>query len=225
VKSSDVIALPLQLGSAIRRRRIFHPVGVMANGTIERLAAPKDGLPVESSEITGRVSKGVGLPGPLPDIIGLAIRLPPLPFAPTPWDILMASAGSGVLTRFALRPVASWRAPMSSLMPLRHGGKYWWVRAKMASTLEGSGLSLDKIADKIDSDGIDYEIDQAAGTSEFQPLARVRLHQVISVGATNDVAFDPTTHTAPDVKLAPEWLTEIRRRSYERSREGRPSSA
>jgi hypothetical protein len=225
VKGSDVVALPLQLGSAIRRRRIFHPVGVLANGTIERLAPPKDGLPVESSDVVGRVSKGVGLPGSLPDIIGLAVRMPPLPFAPTSWDVLTASAGSGVLTRFALRPVTSWRAPMSSLMPLRYEGRYWWIRAKMTSDFEASGLSIDAIAEKVASDGIEYEIDQAAGVSEFQPLARVRFHEVTAVGATNDVAFDPTIHTAPDVKLAPEWLTDIRRRSYERSREGRPGPA
>ena len=122
VKASDIVALPLQWGSAIRRRRVFHPVGVIANGSLERLASPGEGLPIESSDVVGRVSKGIGLPGGLPDIIGLAIKIPPQPFAATPWDILMASAGSGcgVLSRFARRPVTSWRAPMSSLMPLRY---------------------------------------------------------------------------------------------------------
>ena len=95
----------------------------MASGSLERLAPPGEGLPVESSEVLGRLSKGIGLPGGLPDIIGLAVRIPPQPFAATPWDILMASAGSGLLTRFALRPVTSWRAPMSSLMPLRYDEK------------------------------------------------------------------------------------------------------
>ena len=112
VKASDIVALPLQWGSAIRRRRVFHPVGVIAYGSLERLASPGEGLPIESSDVVGRVSKGIGLPGGLPDIIGLAIKIPPQPFAGTPWDILMASAGSGcgVLSRFARRPVTSWRA-------------------------------------------------------------------------------------------------------------------
>ncbi|MGB8506468.1 hypothetical protein [Mycobacterium sp.] len=97
MKASDIVAKPLQWGSAIRRRRVFHPIGVMANGSLERLAPPGEGLPVESSDVVGRVSKGIGLPGGLPDIIGLAIRIPPQPFAATSWDILMAldSRGGG----------------------------------------------------------------------------------------------------------------------------------
>lgn len=141
----------------------------MAKGSFERLAPPGEGLPVESSEVVGRVSKGIGLP----DIIGLAIRIPPQPFAATPWDILMASAGSGVLTRFALRPVTSWHAPMSSLMPLRYDGKYWWVRAKLTSDLDAEGLSLDDVAEQIDRDGVEFELRQAAGINDFEPLARV----------------------------------------------------
>ena len=115
VKASDIVAVPLQWGSAIRRRRVFHPVGVMASGSLERLAPPGEGLPVESSEVLGRLSKGIGLPGGLPDIIGLAVRIPPQPFAATPWDILMASAGSGLLTRFALRPRILWQRVPTAL--------------------------------------------------------------------------------------------------------------
>ena len=216
--------MPLQWGSTIRRRRVFHPVGVMTNGSLERLAPPGQGLPVESSAVLGRLSKGVGLPGGLPDVIGLAVRIPPQPFAATPWDILLASAGSGLLTRFALRPATSWRASLSSLMPLRYEGKYWWVRAKMTSELDADGLSVDDVAEQIDRTGIEFELEQAAGTDRFEPLARIRFHEVVAAGPSNEVAFDPTIHTAPGVKLAPEWLTDIRRRAYERSREGRPDT-
>ena len=39
-----------------------------------------------SAEVVGRVSKGVGLPGALPDIAGVAWRMPaPLPPS-TPWE-------------------------------------------------------------------------------------------------------------------------------------------
>jgi hypothetical protein len=37
MKTSDIVALPLQLGSALRHRRVFHPLGVLAAGRIERL--------------------------------------------------------------------------------------------------------------------------------------------------------------------------------------------
>lgn len=210
----------MQLGSAIRRRRIFHPVGVMATGSLERVAAPADGLPVESSQVQARISKAIGLPGGLPDLIGLALRLPPQPFSATPWDILMASTGSGPLTRFALRPVTSWQATMNTLMPLRYHGHYWWIRARMTSEFETEGLSLDDVAEEVER-GVEFQLDQACGTADFVPLARVVLNEVIPAAPSHDVAFDPTIHSAPDVTLAPEWLTNIRRRSYERSRRGR----
>ena len=175
---------------------------------------------MESSDVVGRVSKGIGLPGGLGNVIGLAIRIPPQPFAATPWDILLASAGSGLVTRFALRPVTSWGATMTSLMPLRYERTYWWIRAQMTGGPR-SGLELDDISQHIDDGGVEFRLDQAAGTNEFQPLARVRFHEVISAAPSDDVAFDPTIHSAPGVKLAPEWLTELRQRAYERSREGR----
>src|SRR5687768_5840019 len=95
VQISDIAALPVQLGSAVRNRRLFHPVGVLADGTIERLAPPGEGLPIKSGDVIGRVSKAVGLPGAVPDIAGLAWRMEPT--GPTPWDVLLASTVRGRL--------------------------------------------------------------------------------------------------------------------------------
>src|SRR5581483_2850092 len=219
MQASDFVALPLGLGSAIRRRRVFHPIGLIVSGRLERTAPPGEGLPAESGDIEARISKAVGLPGRLPDLIGLALRIPPRAFAATPWDILMVSAGSGALTRFALHPVTSWRAPMNTLMPLRYDGDYWWLRARMTSPLDADGLSLDDISHAVER-GLEYDLDQACGTGDFAPLATIRLDK--AGDASHDIAFDPTIHSAPDVKLAPEWLTDIRRRAYERSRQVRP---
>ena len=65
---SDIAALPVRFGAAVRRRRLFHPYGVLAEGTFERVAAPNEGLPMVSCDVIARVSKGIGLPGGLPDI-------------------------------------------------------------------------------------------------------------------------------------------------------------
>ena len=70
----DLVAMPFQWGSAIRGKRIFHPIGVLAEGFIERVAPVGQGLPMPSSDIVARVSKASGTPGPLPDFIGLAFR-------------------------------------------------------------------------------------------------------------------------------------------------------
>jgi hypothetical protein len=194
---------------------------VLANGTIERVAPPHRGLPVVSSDVVGRVSKGVGLPAALPDVAGLAWRMPPQTPGGTPWDVLLAStAGGNLLSRVFLSPAASWSAvSLSSLMPLQYDGELWWLRAKVATHLDASGLDLDAIRERIAHGGLQFDIEQASGAEQFMPLARLRLSEVITDG--RDVSFDPTLYTAPGVRLMPGWLTDFRRAAYRRSREGR----
>lgn len=225
MKASDLIAVPFQAGAAIRHRRLFHPVGVLADGTCERLAPPGEGLPVESGSIVGRLSKGVGTPGTLPDFAGLAWRMQPAPFAATPWDVLLVTAGVGsrgpAVNRVLLRPVTEWAdAVYSSLMPLRHGGQLWWVRGHLVSTIDRGGLSLAAISDAIDADDLEFEIEQACGGGDFTPLARLRFTAEVP-RSDHDVAFDPVRHTAPDVAVWPGWLRELRGVAYRSSREGR----
>ncbi|ORB87790.1 phosphodiesterase [Mycobacterium kansasii] len=220
---SDIVARPFQWGSAIRGSRIFHPVGVVAAGSIGRIAPPSDGLPVPSSDVVARVSKAGGTPGSLPDFIGLALRITPPQADATPWDILLVSAGSGVLSRaLALRPVASWTGQsMSTLMPLRYRAQYWWLRVRILSDINGFGLSLDRVEERIDHGGIEMALDQACGRSNFEKVAHLTLTSVIGPGPGNDVSFDPVVNTAPGVRLSPGWLADLRGRAYARSRDGR----
>lgn len=218
---SDVVALPFQLGSAVRRRRVFHPTGVLAEGHLRRVAPPGQGLPVESVDVLARVSKAVGVPGGLPDLIGLAWRMPPPASGTRPWDVLMVSAGSGLLTRFALRPATSWpRTTLSTLMPLRRPDGWWWLKAEMTNPLRGR-LSLDAVREAITSDGITFDVQQAHGTGPFEPLAELTLTTAIPTDGEHDVSFDPARNTAPGVELGPEWLTRLRDRAYLHSRRGR----
>jgi hypothetical protein len=222
VQASDIAALPIRLGAAVRHRRLFHPDGVLAEGILERTAPPDQGLPMESCDVIGRVSKAIGSDGALPDIAGLAWRIPPTPDlrSCSPWDVLLASTLAGSAGRFVLRPLSSWSgATFSSLMPLRFEGGLWWVRARLVTDIEATGLSLDLIRDQIASGGVEFDIEQAAGTGGFLPLARLTLRHVDP--SRDDVAFDPTMHSDPEVQLAPRWLSDFRRAAYRRSREGR----
>lgn len=218
---SDIITLPLQLGSAVRHRRVFHPLGVMAEGHLKRVTPLGEGLPIESVDVLARVSKAVGIPGGLPDLIGLAWRMPPRASDATPWDVLMVSAGSGLLTRFALRPTPSWTGTtLSTLMPLRRPDGWWWLKAEIVTSV-GGRLSLDGVREAINSGGMVFDIQQAHGTGSFEPLAELTLSAVIPTDADHDVSFDPARNTATDVGLGPEWLTRLRESAYLRSRRGR----
>jgi hypothetical protein len=220
VRASDVAALPIRLGAALRHRRLFHPNGVMAEGILERLAPPDEGLPMQSCDVIGRVSKGIGLPGALPDIAGLAWRIPPPQDLRScgPWDVLLASTVAR--SRLVLAPARSWSgATFSSLMPLRFNGGIWWVRARLVTKIDEPGLSLDTIRNQIDSGEIAFDVEQAKGTGSFRPLSRLTLRHLDP--SRDDVAFDPVLHCDEDVELLPGWLANFRRAAYRRSREGR----
>ncbi|HEX3287183.1 MAG TPA: phosphodiesterase [Mycobacterium sp.] len=208
---SDIAALPIRAGAALRHRRLFHPVGVLAEGTLDRTAPPGEGLPLKSGDVVGRVSKGVGLPGDFPDIAGLAWRMSPQ------WDVLLASTTGA---RLALAPVTKWTgASFSSLMPLQFEGGVWWLRARLVTPIGAKGLALDTVREHIRSTGVDFDIEQAAGTGDFLPLARLTLRTLLP--DRNEIAFDPTVHSDPAVRLLPGWLTNFRRAAYRRSRQGR----
>lgn len=232
VKASDLAALPIAAGAALRQRRLFHPAGVLATGSIERLAPPGEGLPVESGDIVGRISKAVGTPGSLPDAAGLAWRMPPAPFAATPWDVLLVSAGFGSSTflpnRVALRAVTSWSdALYSSLLPLNYQDDLWWIRARMTTPIEGSSLSLEAVRQRINGDGLVFDIEQACGNADFEPMATLQLTEVVPLAreGEHDIAFDPVRHSAPDVRVWPEWLRNFRALAYRSSREGRDAES
>jgi hypothetical protein len=220
VQASDIVALPIRLSAAVRQSRLFHPDGVLAEGILERIAPPNEGLPMQSCDVIGRVSKAIGLPGALPDIAGLAWRIPPPQDLRScvPWDVLLASTVAN--SRIVLAPTRSWsKTTFSCLMPLRFHGDAWWVRARLVTKIEELGLSLDTIRNQIDSGAIDFDIDQAKGTGGFSPLARLSLRHLDP--SNDDVAFDPVLHSDEDVRLVPGWLADFRRAAYRRSREGR----
>jgi hypothetical protein len=175
---------------------------------------------MHSCDVIARVSKAIGLPGALPDIAGLAWRVPPPADLRScvPWDLLLASTLAN--SRFGLAPTGSWSGTtFSSIMPLRFQDRAWWVRARLVTEVDKPGLSLDTIRGQIDSDGLSFDIEQGDSSDGFSPLARLTLRHLDP--SNDDIAFDPVLHSDEDVQLVPEWLAGIRRVAYRNSREGR----
>ncbi|WP_431902988.1 hypothetical protein [Amycolatopsis thermoflava] len=108
----------------LRHARVFHPRGVLLRGTLETLAPGELPLP-PSGPVVARLSKGAGLPRGMPDILGLALRIPT---DDGPWDLTLASASARVL----LRPARGWRrAVFSSLVPYRVAAGLRWILAEV----------------------------------------------------------------------------------------------
>lgn len=116
-------ALGVAFGAAgrLRRGKPLHPRGVVHPATfVGGAGARPRAVPLlderHETPCVVRVSRAAGLPAPLPDIHGLALRLD-LPQGQV--DLLFATTGTGRVTRYVLRPRRSARHPMTTLMPLR----------------------------------------------------------------------------------------------------------
>ncbi|MGV0749958.1 phosphodiesterase [Mycolicibacter minnesotensis] len=214
-------------GAALRHRRFFHPDGVLTTGFLERDAPADEGLPVPSATVVARISKATGTPGRLPDAVGLALQIPTPQGNHSCWDILLVSAGSGVIGRaLGVRPVVSWSGlQMTTLMPLHYREQLWWLRARLTTRIGDYGLALNSIRKQLHGGQIRFDLDQASGAGEFRPLAHLVLHDHEATDrAGHDVSFDPIVHTAAGVQLRPGWLAELRARAYRGSREGRAAT-
>ncbi len=128
--TASVLALPV--GAAFYaagrlrrgRRKPLHPDGAVLPGILRRHGAPTTwGTPwldaAGEHEATVRFSRSAGLPPPLPDILGLAIRVR---LDDRDADLLLSSTGRGRVGRFLLQPRAEpGRAFYTTLLPYRSG--------------------------------------------------------------------------------------------------------
>ena len=130
LRAPAVSALAASVGAAFyvagrlrrRRRKPIHPDGAVLPGTLHRDGAPTswgaDWLDATGEhEATVRLSRSAGLRAPLPDVLGLAVRVH---VDGRPADLLMSSAGRGAVARHVLRPSRRpGRTVYTTLVPYR----------------------------------------------------------------------------------------------------------
>lgn len=89
----------------VRGARALHPAGLVLDATLEVL--PEAGRPwgvafldrAGRYDVTVRWSRAAGLPSPLPDALGLALRVADGAGPGRPFDLLLTSSGTGRVTR------------------------------------------------------------------------------------------------------------------------------
>jgi hypothetical protein len=186
----------------------LHPVGTVRHGLLVRHgSSPGTGAawldePGEDRVLV-RASRSLGLPDPLPDVYGLAVRAPAGPGRHG--DLLFASTGLGRLTRFAMVPSRSPHAPMTTLLPYR--------------TPTGP-VQLAAVLDDDATVTLSWARPQGAWTQ----FAHLRL-DAEPVGPPDvPVSFDPVLHTLPGLDNY-EWVRRLREPSYLTARRSRRGDA
>lgn len=195
--------------AAVRSAPAFHPSGVMYEGRAEvRGPGP---LPLGEVDCLVRLSKGIGTPRGVPDLLGLAVRLCHEP----PVDVLCTTAlGTTGWRRYLLRPGRRWAgSTLTSLM--------WW-RAPDAERLQVVVDVPDQRLDSPEPDVMVGRLPVTLGVRVVGPRGDVQVGtiEVTSRSSLDRPAFDPVLHPPAGWRLGPAWLATLREHAYTGSRAG-----
>lgn len=218
-----IFSRTFEAAARVRRARVFHPVGVSLTGVMQ-VVDPQFEQLLGASErpVVARISKGLGLPGGIPDVLGLAVRL--LDSHDRPWDLALATTGTSPLTRLLPRPARSWgSARYGSLMAYRFdGGAAVWLCAE-PDVPQPESVDLDDFSEVLRAQGASFTLTAVSRAGSGRLLARILVTEP-EIGDAPGF-FDPMRNLPPEVELAPHLLGTVREWAYTGSRRGRGEPA
>jgi hypothetical protein len=181
----------------------LHPHGEIRRGRLVRYGAPQPSG-VEWLDAAGaddalvRTSRAIGLPARLPDVHGLAVRLPDDSAGHV--DLLFATTAWNRLGRHLLVPTLGVGPTLTTLLPYR-------------TTVGPVVLGARHV-------GVSYQLFWATVGGRWRDLGELRLDTTADADA--EVSFDPMLH--PPAGLTPyPWVRRLRSRSYAVARAHRGS--
>ncbi len=183
----------------------LHPRGHVVTGTLRRSgAAARSGSSwldeAGEDRVLVRQSRSLGLPAPLPDVFGLALRVPV--DADRSGDLLFATTGLGRLTRFTFTVGRSaYTRPMTTLLPY--------------STPSGPVLLSARFRDEHALD-----LAWAVGAGRWHPFAELVLDDDPADEPDAALSFDPVVNRLPGLEPY-DWVRRLREPAYSTARRSR----
>ncbi|WP_239146382.1 phosphodiesterase [Streptomyces sp. SID10815] len=171
-----------------------------------------------SYQVTARWSRALGLPRPLPDGLGLAVRVEGADGPGTTLDLLFTSSRPGRFGRHLplLRPDAL-AGPYSTLLSYRVGDH---DRVLAAFPVPDPGRTLPTLWQELDRRPVRFDLRAAAPTEPWRTFASLSLEYAHTAPPTHTVSYDPYAHALP--RLHPTGrLRRLRDAAYAGSRHGR----
>ncbi|MEV6279048.1 phosphodiesterase [Nocardia sp. NPDC051832] len=203
----------------LRGARVFHPDGIYLTGRIRADSEFEHLFGVGEQPVTARLSKGTSMPAGLPDVLGLAFRVPTRDNRP--WDFALATTGTGNLTRFLVTPTRGWRnARYGSLLPYRFDSSdATWIFAE-PDRAQPDSASLDAMAGYVRENFLTFLLTASSYAKPHRKFAELTLRQDEAVEHPVDY-FDPILHCPPGVRMVPDVVSTVRELAYTGSRRGR----
>jgi hypothetical protein len=208
--------VPLGALARWRSGKPMHPSGAVFDAVLERTGGswgiPWLDEPGEDKAVV-RLSRGAGLPAALPDLLGLAVRVP----GEDRVDLLLSSTGLGRLTRFvpALRRDAA--CGYSSIMGYRSDAGTIRLAALPERT-ETPSEPHEQAAD-VAARPLRFTLAAAPGLRPWRPFARLTL-TTPAEPLDPDVRFDAVQHP-PHGLVADGPLARFRAPAYAAARRAR----
>ena len=214
--------------ATLRRRRSLHPAGMGYEGWLrvpdEGPARP--GVPLFQAGTTHpallRFSRGAGLPEPLPDALGVAIKLPDAHGPGLDQDLLLTSSTNRPLARRLLFPARSFvRGAFSTALPYDLGDDRVVLLLVPADSGAGHRSARGALAELRAAavGGLRFELRTARSLGRSQALATVTVGPPLPDDRTEALRFNPWT-TGPGIRPAG-WLNLLRDAAYRASQRGR----
>lgn len=204
-----------RVASALRGARVFHPAGALFHGYLD--VETDDGpIPAGRYAVTARLSRALGLPTRLPDILGLALRIS---LDTGPWDVLLATAFRP--SRAVLLPARGWASARYSSVAayLRDGDDHArWLFAepvgRQPRTTSTSGLVPERTP-------VRFALTWAPARGPWSTIGDVVLDTRSPVGDPEMPSFDPVVHCPAYLHMWPTFVARMRKDAYRGSRAGR----
>lgn len=189
-----------------RRGKALHPRGGVRQGLVHRQGCrtPTGVAWIDepgTDRVLVRMSRATGFPAFLPDILGLALRVPGE--AGREGDLLLATAGTGSVGRFVVRPTRRLGHPHSSVMPYR----------SPAGPLLLAAFPLAE-------DGSRFELVWSRLRGDWSPFAVLEVLSDWDDAPDPPLTFDPVLNQVPGLPSYP-WAAQLRRFAYAGSRRAR----
>jgi hypothetical protein len=217
----DLIPHPIRDAASVGGRALQGTIGVMSalrpaskplhpDGSVTRAVVRRFGGGEPSGaawldepgeeDVVVRISRAVGLPDPVPDIFGLALRTP-VPGG-RHGDLLLASTGRGRLTRFTLTVSRSpWGRPLTSLLPYRSPSG-----PVLISAVRHAERSV--------------ALSWARPSGAWIRFAELTLRPDATARGDEPISFDPIANPVPGLDTY-DWVERLRQPSYRTARRTR----
>ncbi|GAA3398737.1 phosphodiesterase [Streptomyces roseoviridis] len=214
--------------AARRSAPALHPHGVTAPATlrIRPREGPVWGVPWldrdGSHPVRMRWSRALGLPGNLPDALGIALRVPDAGGPGLPLDLLFTSSGSGPRSRHLPLPRRDALAgPYSSLLSYRVGARTLLLTLWPGEERTGLPAGLEGLRRSLAEGPVVLTLCASVpGRPALRPLGTLTTGAPQAPVPQETEAYDPYRHRLPDLRPTAR-LSRLREAAYAASRAGR----